>query len=726
MADSEVDKLKARIEELEQQLAEERDEFEWDLKAAKESSTQTIRKLEEEVKRLQQAGAGASAKPAGAPGKPGDEKLLTQRALMAERRVAELQEELKRASQLTPPPAPKGDPLLRQRAEAAERERDELRKEKRALERSVEEKKASIERLKKDQEETRGLKRKLESAKKDLAEREKDLRKARDAAAGQGDLASELEKKEAKISELAQELNNLAAVEVERDSLVKELEELRAGSKQDSAEQDSARVGELEAEIERLKQELAQVQLASGQMVEQRERETARLKADLQEVSEKEATFAGQTDQMKRELTRLRDELVVTARERDELVAQLRSMREDQDTGVYRMGQEGQDQADLFAEDTQATDQPRGAGGVAHMETVRDGQPLPPVGEAEELFPEDGFVQEEVTQKAKPSFAQGVTRKAEVPPSPTEGAASEDELAPPAVDSVPLAKVEVEPSGETPAAGAEEPLPEAPPDLMSPADEDVVEQTQDVRTDRRTRRPPPDSLRVAQPKRKIGLLVKVVVFGILAGGLVGGAYHFFPKWFGLGESGEEGAAVEATDAGTAPADAVAEARPDAGAAAPPPAADAGEEAPAPDAGEAAEEVEEADAGTAEGPKTPSAKMKKAQAFAAKLLAKKRIPKALKFLEGWVQKEPADPTFRVLFGRAKAARKWYKAAEEELKKAVELDPEMAEAYYQLGGVYIRMKDTGKACQALKKYVELAPKDRRTPAVKKNIRKLKCPE
>jgi regulator of sirC expression with transglutaminase-like and TPR domain len=38
----------------------------------------------------------------------------------------------------------------------------------------------------------------------------------------------------------------------------------------------------------------------------------------------------------------------------------------------------------------------------------------------------------------------------------------------------------------------------------------------------------------------------------------------------------------------------------------------------------------------------------------------------------------------------------------------------------------MKDTEKACQALKKYVELAPKDRRTPAVKKNIRKLKCSE
>jgi len=736
MTDSEVEKLKARIEELEQQLAEERDEFEWDLKAAKESSSKTIQKLEEENKRLKQSGAEVSAKPGGEPGKPQDVKLLTQRALMAERRVAELQEELKRASQLTPPPAPKGDPLLRQRAENAERERDELRKEKRALERSVEEKKASIDRLKKDQEETRGLKRQLENAKKDLAERDKDLRKARDAASGQGDLASQLEQKDTKIKELAQELNNLAAVEVERDSLVKELEQLRTESQKrqsGQSEEQSAKVTELESEVERLKQELAQVQLASGQMVEQRERETARLKADLQEVSEKEATFAGQTDQMKRELTRLRDELVVTARERDELVAQLRSMRDDQDTGVYRMSPEDSEQEDLFGEDTQHTAQPRGADKAEHTETVRDGEPLPPVGEAEELFPEDGFVQEEVTQKAKPSFAQGVTRRAEAPPSPMEDAASEDELAPPAVDSVPLAKVEVESSGETEAVEAEEPesavpaVPEAPPDLISPADEDAPEQTMDVRTDRGTRRHPPDSLRVAQPKRKSGMVLKVVIFVILAGGLVGGSYYFFPKWFGLGDGGEEGTVVEATDAGQAS---------DAGAAvavAPVDGGQAAADAPVPDAGTREEAgADQDDTEEPEEPaepvetKEPTPKMKKAQEFAARLLKRKRFAKAVNFLEGWVRKEPADPTFRLLFGRAKSGRRWYKSAAEELEKAIELDPDLAAAYYELGGVYIRMKDTEKACQALKKYVELRPSHPRTPKVKRNLRKFRCPQ
>jgi hypothetical protein len=712
MADSsEVEKLKARIEELEQQLSEERDEFEWDLKAAKESSDQTVRKLEEEIERLRQAGGGAarSTAPSAEPGKPGDTKLLTQRALMAERRVAELQEELKRASQLTPAPAPKEDPLLRQRAEAAERERENLRKEKRALERSLEEKKSSIDRLKKEQEENRGLKRQLESAKKDLADREKELRKARDAVSGQGDLSSELEQREAKIQELAQELNNLAAVEVERDSLVKEMEQLRAGMQKrqsDQSEQEAAQIAGLEAEVERLKQELAQVQLASGQMVEQRERETARLKADLQEVSQKEATFAGKTDQMKREVTRLRDELAVTTRERDELVAQLRAMREDQETGVYMVPGDGKQQADLFAEDTQLTAQPRGSEEGVQTETSRDGTPLgagrppPPVEEAEDLFPEDGFVQDEVTQKAKPSFAKGETRRAEVPPAPTEGSPSEDELAPPAVESVPLAKMEVEESAH---------------DLMVPTEGGAPEQTQNVRTDRRVPRPPPQSLRVARPMSKKGVWVKVVIFGVLAGVLIVGAYYFFPKWFGLGGEGGEPVAIEATDSGE-PADA--------GAAEEVVAADAGEEtadAPAVEEADAGEELEEPVE-----PKEVSPKIRKAHEFAARLLKRRRFNKAVNFLEGWVRKEPADPTFRLLYGRAKFGKRWYKSAAEELEKAIELDPGMAAAYYELGGVYIRMKDNDKACRALKKYIELRPSHPRTPKVKKNIRKLDCPE
>ena len=48
MTENDVAKLKEQIEELEQQLAEEREEFEWDLKAARESSASTVKRLEEE------------------------------------------------------------------------------------------------------------------------------------------------------------------------------------------------------------------------------------------------------------------------------------------------------------------------------------------------------------------------------------------------------------------------------------------------------------------------------------------------------------------------------------------------------------------------------------------------------------------------------------------------------------------------------------------------------
>jgi tetratricopeptide (TPR) repeat protein len=91
----------------------------------------------------------------------------------------------------------------------------------------------------------------------------------------------------------------------------------------------------------------------------------------------------------------------------------------------------------------------------------------------------------------------------------------------------------------------------------------------------------------------------------------------------------------------------------------------------------------------------------------------------------VKKEPSDPTFRYLFGRAKSAKHWFKGAAEELEKAIELDPGLADAYYELGGVCIRMKEIPKACRALRKFVELVPSDRRTPAVKMHIRKLNCP-
>ena len=146
---SEVDKLRQRISELEQQLAAERDEFQWDLKATRETHTQVVRKMEEENARFKNEQERSKACADGGPSE--DVKLLTQRALISERKVAELQHQIKRTSQQGPGPfAAKEDTLLRERMTLAEREREELRREKRTLERELEEKKTKLEELHKE------------------------------------------------------------------------------------------------------------------------------------------------------------------------------------------------------------------------------------------------------------------------------------------------------------------------------------------------------------------------------------------------------------------------------------------------------------------------------------------------------------------------------------------------------------------------------------------------
>jgi tetratricopeptide (TPR) repeat protein len=58
----------------------------------------------------------------------------------------------------------------------------------------------------------------------------------------------------------------------------------------------------------------------------------------------------------------------------------------------------------------------------------------------------------------------------------------------------------------------------------------------------------------------------------------------------------------------------------------------------------------------------------------------------------------------------------------LERATELDPAYADAYYELGGVYLHLKDKERGRAALQKFVELKPKDRRTPAIKQLLQKL----
>ena len=103
---NDVQQLKKRVTELEQQLAEAREEAQWDLKAAKESSDKTIRKLEEDLARVRKGG-GAAADSAEIRRLKDQVDFFTQRSLMAERKVADLQMEVaKRSAVSAPPPIP--------------------------------------------------------------------------------------------------------------------------------------------------------------------------------------------------------------------------------------------------------------------------------------------------------------------------------------------------------------------------------------------------------------------------------------------------------------------------------------------------------------------------------------------------------------------------------------------------------------------------------------------
>jgi regulator of sirC expression with transglutaminase-like and TPR domain len=78
--------------------------------------------------------------------------------------------------------------------------------------------------------------------------------------------------------------------------------------------------------------------------------------------------------------------------------------------------------------------------------------------------------------------------------------------------------------------------------------------------------------------------------------------------------------------------------------------------------------------------------------------------------------------RYLHGRGLFFQKKIREAAEELERAVELDPEMVEAYYELGGVYLLLKQNAPASRALKRFLELSPGDRRAPPVRALLKKI----
>jgi TolA-binding protein len=227
----------------------------------------------------------------------------------------------------------------------------------------------------------------------------------------------------------------------------------------------------------------------------------------------------------------------------------------------------------------------------------------------------------------------------------------------------------------------------------------------------------------AKKRSRSSLLLKAAFFGIIGGLLIAAAFYFFPRWFGLGEDTEVEDTETVTDTTGTP-DTETSAKP------PTPDKPAADTEKVPDKPDEPDKPDQpvADVSTDKpppvSPTKPDPKLKNAQELGLKLIKKKSYKKALKFTQGWVKKHPDDPTMRYLYGRALFYRRKVKGAADQLEKAVKLDPSMAEAYYELGGVYIKMGQTANACACLKTFMKLKPKDRRSKGVRGVLRKFKC--
>jgi hypothetical protein len=101
------------------------------------------------------------------------------------------------------------------------------------------------------------------------------------------------------------------------------------------------------------------------------------------------------------------------------------------------------------------------------------------------------------------------------------------------------------------------------------------------------------------------------------------------------------------------------------------------------------------------------------------LAQKEYRKAEGFLSPWVREVPEDPEIQYLYGRSLFYLGKLKQSAQHLSKATELDPGYADAYFELGGVYMRLKWFKRAEAALTRFIQLRPDEPRAETVRKLI-------
>jgi TolA-binding protein len=101
------------------------------------------------------------------------------------------------------------------------------------------------------------------------------------------------------------------------------------------------------------------------------------------------------------------------------------------------------------------------------------------------------------------------------------------------------------------------------------------------------------------------------------------------------------------------------------------------------------------------------------------IARKEYKKAEGFLTPWVREAPEDPEIQYLYGRALFYLGKLKQSAQHLYKATELDPGYADAYFELGGVYMRLKWFKRAEEALTRFIQLRPEEPRAQTVRNLI-------
>ena len=101
------------------------------------------------------------------------------------------------------------------------------------------------------------------------------------------------------------------------------------------------------------------------------------------------------------------------------------------------------------------------------------------------------------------------------------------------------------------------------------------------------------------------------------------------------------------------------------------------------------------------------------------LAEKEYLRAEGFLTPWIQEAPDDPEIHYLYGRALFYLGKLKPAVQHLTRATELDPGYVDAYFELGGVYMKLKWFKKAEKVLTRFIQLRPNEPRADSVRKLI-------